>query len=84
LEKLIAIHREIQAEINRGEVGRVVEALVEKEARRGGLQGRTESNKVVTFEGPASLVGSFVDVRLTATSGATFSGEWTEAVERVA
>jgi tRNA-2-methylthio-N6-dimethylallyladenosine synthase len=84
LEKLIAIHREIQAEINRGEVGRVVEALVEKEARRGGLQGRTESNKVVTFEGRASLVGSFVDVRLTATSGATFSGEWTEAVERVA
>jgi tRNA-2-methylthio-N6-dimethylallyladenosine synthase len=74
LERLIALHRQIQAEINRGEVGRTVEVLVEKEARRGGLQGRTEGNKVVTFAGDLSLVGSFTEVRLAATSGATFSG----------
>ncbi len=78
LEKLIALHREIQAEINRGEVGRVEEVLVEKEARRGGLQGRTEGNKVVAFDGPTSLIGQFVQVRLTATTGATFSGEMAE------
>jgi tRNA-2-methylthio-N6-dimethylallyladenosine synthase len=75
LEELIAVHREIQTEIYRSEVGRVVEVLVEKEARRGGVQGRTEGNKVVTFEAPASLVGSFVRVRLDSTTGATFSGE---------
>jgi tRNA-2-methylthio-N6-dimethylallyladenosine synthase len=74
LEGLIALHREIQAEISRGEVGRVVEVLVEKEGKRGGLQGRTESNKVVTFEGDAALIGSFLEVRLTGTTGATFTG----------
>ena len=79
LERLIELHREIQAEINRAEVGRVEEVLVEKGGRRGGLQGRTDSNKVVTFEGPASLIGSFVEVRLVSTTGATFSGEMVEA-----
>jgi tRNA-2-methylthio-N6-dimethylallyladenosine synthase len=74
LEGLIELHRSIQLEINQGEVGRVEEVLVEKEARRGGLQGRTGSNKVVTFEGPAAWVGSFRTVRLTSTSGATFGG----------
>jgi tRNA-2-methylthio-N6-dimethylallyladenosine synthase len=85
LERLIETHRAIQLEINRAEVGRVVEVLVEKEARRGGLQGRTDSNKVVTFEGPATLVGGFATVRLTATSGSTFTGALEgDAVQRVA
>jgi tRNA-2-methylthio-N6-dimethylallyladenosine synthase len=86
LEKLIATHREIQAEINHREVGRTVEVLVEKQGRRGGLQGRTEANKVVVFEGPDALMGSFVQVRLTATSGATFSGALVESapVQQVA
>ena len=75
LARLIEVHREIQAEIYRSEVGRVEEVLVEKEGRRGGLQGRTEGNKVVTFEGPLSLIGEFTRVRLTSTTGSTFSGE---------
>jgi tRNA-2-methylthio-N6-dimethylallyladenosine synthase len=75
LERLIALHREIQLELGRREVGRIEEVLVEKEGRRGGVQGRTEGNKVVNFDGPASLVGSFVRVRLTSTTGATFAGE---------
>jgi tRNA-2-methylthio-N6-dimethylallyladenosine synthase len=86
LERLIALHRDIQLEINQGEVGRVVEVLVEKVAKRGGMQGRTEGNKVVTFEGPESLVGDFIPVRLTSTTGATFGGERAggAAVQRVA
>jgi tRNA-2-methylthio-N6-dimethylallyladenosine synthase len=75
LERLIALHREIQLEIGRREVGRIEEVLVEKEGRRGGVQGRTGGNKVVNFDGPASLVGSFVRVRLTSTTGATVGGE---------
>jgi tRNA-2-methylthio-N6-dimethylallyladenosine synthase len=75
LERLIELHRGIQLEISQAEVGRVEEVLVEKEARRGGLQGRTEGNRVVTFAGPAGWVGSFRRVRLTSTSGATFAGE---------
>lgn len=74
LARLIEVHREIQAEINRSQVGRVEEVLVEKEARRGGLQGRTEGNKVVIFEGPQSLIGQYLMVQLTDTTGATFAG----------
>ena len=75
LERLISTHRAIQAEIYAAEVGRVEEVLVEKEGRRGGLQGRTGSNKVVTFDGPGELIGSFVEVQLASTTGATFQGE---------
>jgi tRNA-2-methylthio-N6-dimethylallyladenosine synthase len=76
LERLISLHRGIQAEINRGEVGRTVEVLVERAAKsEGDMLGRTGSYKVVAFPGDASLVGSYVHVRLTSTTGATFRGE---------
>lgn len=85
LEALIDLHRGIQLEICRAELGRVVEVLVEKPGKRGGVQGRTEGNKVVTFEGPESLVGSYVGVRLLSTTGATFAGERADvSAERVA
>jgi tRNA-2-methylthio-N6-dimethylallyladenosine synthase len=75
LERLIALHRSIQLEIGLAEVGAVVEVLVEKAGRRGGVQGRTETNKVVNLDGPESLVGDFVTARLVSTTGATFNGE---------
>jgi tRNA-2-methylthio-N6-dimethylallyladenosine synthase len=78
LERLIELHRQIQLELWQREVGRVEEVLVEKEGRRGGVQGRTVSNKVVNFDGDASLIGQFVRVRLTSTTGATFAGEMAE------
>jgi tRNA-2-methylthio-N6-dimethylallyladenosine synthase len=86
LETLIALHREIQLEINQAEVGRTVEVLVEKVAKRGGMQGKTEGNKVVSFDAPESLVGAIVPVRLVSTTGATFAGELADGrpVQRVA
>ncbi|MBW3554218.1 MAG: MiaB/RimO family radical SAM methylthiotransferase [Gemmatimonadetes bacterium] len=75
LERLIALHRRIQAEINRAQLGRVEEVLVEKHARSAGdMLGRTVGNKVVAFPGDASLIGRFLPVRLEATTGATFIG----------
>jgi len=75
LERAIALHREIQTEINQAEVGRVVEVLVEREARTpGDVLGRTDSNKVVAFPGGPDLIGRFLHVRLTGTTGATFTG----------
>ena len=74
LERLIELQRGIQLEIGRSELGREVEVLVEKEGKRGGVQGRTEGNKVVTFDAPVTLIGEFATVRLVSTSGATFSG----------
>lgn len=75
LERLIELQRQIQLEINTREVGREIEVLVEKEARRGGLQGRTEGNKVVVFDGDPTVIGRFLRVRLTSTTGSTFVGE---------
>lgn len=86
LEHLIGLHRGIQLEINRQQVGGIEEVLVEKRARRGGLQGRTEGNKVVVFDGNESLIGGFAHVRLESTTGATFGGTMLQqsAVARVA
>jgi tRNA-2-methylthio-N6-dimethylallyladenosine synthase len=76
LERLIEVHRGIQAEINEAEVGRMEEVLVEKEARDPGqILGRTRRNKVVAFTGSPELVGTYQKVRLTDTTGATFVGE---------
>jgi tRNA-2-methylthio-N6-dimethylallyladenosine synthase len=79
LEELIAVTRGVQAEINEGEVGRVVEVLVEKEAKsEGHMLGRTRRNKVVVFPAPADLVGRYVQVVLERTTGATFVGSRVE------
>ncbi len=75
LEELITVARGIQAEINRSEVGRVEEVLVEKAARDpGSVLGRTRRNKVVAFPGDLSWVGHMHTVELTSTTGATFAG----------
>lgn len=80
LERLIEVARGIQAEINAGEVGRVEEVLVEKEARDPGhLLGRTRRNKVVAFPGDLAHVGGYRTVALTSTTGATFAGEAVDA-----
>jgi tRNA-2-methylthio-N6-dimethylallyladenosine synthase len=76
LEELIDVSRAIQAEINAGEVGRVEEVLVEKPGRRPGqVLGRTRRNKVVAFDGDPAAVGSYAQVELRHTTGATFTGE---------
>ncbi len=75
LEGIIAVHRRIQAEVNALEVGQIREVLVEREARSAGdVLGRTEQNKVVAFPGSTELVGRYLDVRITGTTGATFMG----------
>jgi tRNA-2-methylthio-N6-dimethylallyladenosine synthase len=75
LQRLIDLHRGIQNEINSAEVGRLEEVLVEREAKSAGdMLGRTERYKTVAFPGDMSLVGRYVTVRLTATTGATFRG----------
>ncbi|HSH44373.1 MAG TPA: MiaB/RimO family radical SAM methylthiotransferase [Longimicrobiales bacterium] len=85
LERLITMQREIQAEINRAEVGRVEEVLVEKSARSpGDMLGRTERNKMVVFPGSEDLVGRFLRVRLDDTTGATFLGSLAREAEAVA
>ena len=76
LAKLIEVHRGIQSEINKTEVGRTEEVLVEKKGRKKGqVLGRTRRNKVVAFVAPADTIGGYQRVLLTSTTGATFVGE---------
>jgi tRNA-2-methylthio-N6-dimethylallyladenosine synthase len=75
LAHLIQVTREVQAAINEGEVGRVIEVLVEKEAKAAGhVLGRSRRNKVVAFPGSVSLAGSYRTVVLERTTGPTFVG----------
>lgn len=75
LEALIDVAREIQAEINLGEIGRIEEVLVEGAGRDPGhLRGRTRRNKVVVFPDEERSPGAYAQVELTATTGATFVG----------
>ncbi len=78
LETLIGVARGIQSEINHGEVGRVEEVLIEKPGRDPGeLFGRTRRGKAVVFPaapGAGVATGDRVQVRLVATTGATFQG----------
>ena len=58
--------REIQLKRNSAYVGRQQETLVESNARsRVRLVGRTTENKIVNFDGPDELIGSFANVEIT-------------------
>lgn len=58
---------EMAKRISRAMVGRTERVLVERESRKDARQlaGRTENNRVVNFDGPASLIGKFVDLEIT-------------------
>jgi tRNA-2-methylthio-N6-dimethylallyladenosine synthase len=78
LSRLIEVTRGIQAEINRSEVGRVEEVLLEKPGREEGfMMGKTRRNKVVVVPEEASSAGRYVEVELISTTGATFVGAHT-------
>lgn len=65
------------ANINRQMVGTVQRILVEGVSRKSETQisGRTENNRVVNFEGDRTLVGQFVDVRITDAFTNSLQGE---------
>ncbi len=76
LERLIAVVRTAARRRNLARVGTVHETLVERPSRRGGfLLGRTRGNHLVLLDLPASALGGYRQVRLTGTTGSTFTGE---------
>jgi tRNA-2-methylthio-N6-dimethylallyladenosine synthase len=60
-DRLLALQEAISLENSRALEGRVVEVLIEGDGKKGGLQGRTRTNRVVNFEGPGSP-GEFAQV----------------------
>jgi tRNA-2-methylthio-N6-dimethylallyladenosine synthase len=85
---LLALVEEVSGEVNRGMVGLAVRVLVEEVSPLGRrnpksenrnpkgvqLRGRTPTHHIVVFDGPPQLVGSEVDVRVTASSPLTLFG----------
>jgi tRNA-2-methylthio-N6-dimethylallyladenosine synthase len=75
LARLIAVARRIARQRNIVLVGRTEEVLVEGPAKRGRLlQTRTRGNRIVLVEGPDDWIGTYRRVRLTGTTGSTFTG----------
>jgi tRNA-2-methylthio-N6-dimethylallyladenosine synthase len=75
LARLIATVRSGSRERNLKLLGERREVLVEKSARRGGLlQARTRDFKTVMIPGEPSLIGKYLTVELTGTTGSTFIG----------
>jgi tRNA-2-methylthio-N6-dimethylallyladenosine synthase len=68
LRFLNSVCAEVSHKRNKSYVGKTVEVLVEGRSERNPerLAGRTDSNKIVNFEGPESLIGELVDVRIDA------------------
>jgi tRNA-2-methylthio-N6-dimethylallyladenosine synthase len=75
LERLIQAVRSNARRKNAGRVGETHEALVERRAKRGDLMlARTRGNHLVLLDLPADSVGEYHTVRLTGTTGSTFTG----------
>jgi tRNA-2-methylthio-N6-dimethylallyladenosine synthase len=76
LQRLVALVRSGARQRNLGLLGTRHEVLVEREAKRGEamLMTRTRDFKTVLVPGDASLLGSYLNVELTGTTGSTFTG----------
>lgn len=67
--------QQIQYQRNAAYLGQKLEILVEGKAKsRVRLAGRTSNNKIVNFDGPDSLMGSFVQVEITGFSANSLKG----------
>jgi len=76
LQRLVTLVRSGARERNLGLLGTRHEVLVEREAKRGEamLMTRTRDFKTVLVPGDASLLGTYLRVELTGTTGSTFTG----------
>jgi tRNA-2-methylthio-N6-dimethylallyladenosine synthase len=73
-DRLVALQEHISLDRNRSLVGDTLQVLVEGEGRKGRIQGRTRTNKVVHFDGPFEA-GNFTDVRITGAHPHHLDGE---------
>jgi len=77
LARLVETIRGIARAMNMTQLGRRYEVLIEREARRGDgvFMARTRDFKTVMVPGDATVLGSYVTVELTGTTGSTFTGQ---------
>ena len=77
LARLIELEREIASEISESYVGKVVEVLVEaKHPKKDGfVVGSLDQGKAITIKGDESLIGKFINVKVTSAKLTTLTGE---------
>jgi len=82
LEEIIALQQELSRRSNQNDVGKVVQILIEGNARKSAAQlmGRDSRNKVAVFEAPALKKGDYADVRITRCTSATLIGKYEEKI----
>src|SRR6266508_4126490 len=73
-DRLVQVQESISLERMRETIGRTFEVLVEGVGRKGGVQGRTRTNKVVHVPGTIAP-GTFLDARIVAAHPHHLSGE---------
>ena len=75
LDRLIEVVRANVRRKNMARIGQTHEVLVERPARRGDLMlARTRTNQLVLLDLPAAAIGEYHTVRLTGSTGSTFTG----------
>lgn len=74
--RLVELQNNISKEISQEYLGKTLEILVEdvNPKYEGTVCGRTDSGRLVTFKGDKSLIGSFVDVKITETQSSALFG----------
>ncbi len=76
LAQVLDLQKEISIRKNAAAGGMTFEVLVDGHSKKcGKLTGRTRGNKAVNFEGPDSLIGTLVMVRITGAGESSLSGE---------
>jgi tRNA-2-methylthio-N6-dimethylallyladenosine synthase len=85
LQRLMDLQNRISRQKNEALRGQVVEVLVEGESKKDPnvLSGRTRNNKLVNFVGDKSMIGKFVQVRITEPQTWTLKGEAVKEEELV-
>jgi tRNA-2-methylthio-N6-dimethylallyladenosine synthase len=65
LQEILDLQDEVTIKKNQLLNETVQDVLVEGKEKNGIMTGRTRTNKIVAFEGDASLIGKFVDIKIT-------------------
>ena len=78
--KLLEVQNEISKRKNEAYVGRVEKVLVDGVSKNDEttLSGRCDSSKIVNFKGDKSLIGKYIDVRITEAHTWSLNGEIAE------
>ncbi len=77
LKEIIEMQREITLQKYREQIGSIKEVYVENISRKSDedVSGKTEDFKIAVFKGDKSLIGKFVNVRITDATSGTLIGE---------